>query len=484
MASSPGRQPALIWFRDDLRLADNPALSAACADDRPVALLYIVEDDRDGIRPLGEAARWWLHHSLERLAASIEKHGNRLILRRGRAKKIVPEIATSVGATTVFWNRRYGAAAEVDDKIERALKRKGIRAETHKANLLFEPDEISNRAGDPFQVYSAFWRTALSQGDPRPPLGAPRKIRSLGKKIKTETLKSLSLLPHAPDWSGGIGAAWTPGETSGTARLDAFVEDGRRNYASRRDKPGIDGTSMLSPHLRFGEVSPFQIWHQVSGRKDPITKFLSEIGWREFAFHLLGQYPAMAEQNLKSAFDNFPWDDPFSDVMWAWRRGRTGYPIVDAGMRQLWQIGWMHNRVRMIVASFLTKHLLVEWRLGEEWFWDTLVDADPANNPFNWQWVAGSGADAQPYFRIFNPVLQGEKFDPRGHYVRKYVPEIAKLPDRFLHKPWKAPPSALREAGIKLGETYPEPIVDHADARARALDAFAEMQRLSATAPR
>jgi deoxyribodipyrimidine photo-lyase len=472
-----------MWFRDDLRLADNPALSAACAGGRPVVLLYILEDRTPAVRPLGAAARWWLHHSLEHLGAGIERRGNRLILRRGHAHKIVPEIAGAIGATTVFWNRRYGPASEIDEKTGRALKRKGVAAETYKANLLFEPDEITNRAGDPFQVYSAFWRTALDHAVPRPPLKTPRKISPLRKKLETETLNSLSLLPRAPDWSDSIANTWTPGETAAMTRFDAFFEGGLRSYAMRRDEPARNGTSTLSPYLRFGEISPFQIWHRVSGRSKPAAKFLSEIGWREFAFHLLGQFPALAEQNLKQAFDSFPWDEPMSDDMWAWRRGRTGYPIVDAGMRQLWQTGWLHNRVRMIVASFLVKHLLIDWRIGEEWFWDTLVDADPANNPSNWQWVAGSGADAQPYFRIFNPVLQGKKFDPKGRYVRKYVPEIAKLPDRFIHEPWAATPLELSAAGVKLGDTYPEPIVDHAAARARALDAFAEMQRLTAAAP-
>ena len=480
MAVSPSRQPALMWFRDDLRLADNPALVAACAGERPVVLLYILDDVSPGVRPLGAAARWWLHHSLASLSASLEKRGNRLVLRRGRAAKIIPEVATAAGATRIFWNRRYGTAGELDTKIARALTRKGIAVETHKASLLHEPDEIANRAGKPFQVYSAFWRTALADGAPRPPLPAPKKIPATRTKIETDTLASLGLLPKAPDWSAGVGAAWTPGEPAATSQLNAFVEKRLSGYATRRDEPGADGSSMLSPHLRFGEISPFQVWKRVNDSGSPAAKFLSEVGWREFSYHLLGQFPALADQNIKAGFDTFPWEEPYADDVWAWRRGRTGFPIVDAGMRQLWQTGWMHNRVRMIVASFLTKHLLVDWRIGEEWFWDSLVDADPASNPSNWQWVAGSGADAQPYFRIFNPVLQGEKFDPDGTYVRKFIPEIAALPDRFIHKPWTATDRALASAGIDLGKTYPWPMVDHKAARTRALEAFSQMRRQSA----
>ena len=468
--------PALSWFRDDLRLSDNPGLAAAAARKRPVALLYVLEDGRDGTRPLGSATRWWLHHSLTSLSQDIERRGGRLIIRKGRATRIVPEIASALGATTVHWNRRYGLPASVDDKIERSLQRKKIAVETHKASLLFEPDEIRSRTGTPFQVYSAFWRAALGRGDPRPPIAATKSLTATAD-IESETIEALDLLPTAPNWATGIGAVWQPGEAVAKEMLKGFVEDRLARYAQGRDEPGIDGSSMLSPYLRFGEIGPFQIWKAISGQAAGTAKFMSELGWREFAYHALAQFPTMATDNLKDSFDAFPWEVPFADEIWAWRRGRTGYPIVDAGMRQLWQTGWMHNRVRMIVASFLTKHLLIDWRLGEEWFWDTLVDADPANNPFNWQWVAGAGLDAQPYFRIFNPVLQGEKFDPKGAYVRKWVPEIAALPDRFIHKPWKASPLELKAAGIELGKTYPEPLVDHAAARERALAAFAEMQQ-------
>jgi deoxyribodipyrimidine photo-lyase len=465
-----------MWFRDDLRVADNPALAAAALG-RPVIAVYLLDDETPETRPIGGAARWWLHHALASLSESLEARGGRLILRRGRADKALPRLAGDVDADAVFWNRRYGAAAEADARVEDALASAGIRVETHKANLLFEPDEIVSRAGKPFQVYSAFWRAALGRGEPRPPLPAPKKIPSSHLSVATETLESLDLLPRSPDWAGAIRATWQPGESAATSRLDAFVSERLSDYPDDRDRPAVEGTSELSPSLRFGEISPFQVWHAAAGKGKAAAKFLAEIGWREFSYHLLGQFPALAEENLKPAFDDFPWARPSNDILAAWQHGRTGYPIVDAGMRQLWQTGWMHNRVRMVVASFLTKHLLIDWRVGEAWFWDTLVDADPANNPASWQWVAGSGADAQPYFRIFNPVLQGEKFDPDGDYVRTFVPEIAALPDRFIHKPWQASPVELGSAGIDLGATYPEPIVDHVAARKRALAAYEKMKQ-------
>jgi deoxyribodipyrimidine photo-lyase len=471
-----------MWFRDDLRIADNPALAAASAAGRPVIAFYLLDEGTPKTRPLGGAARWWLHHALASLSQDLDGHGGRLILRRGRADVALPAFVGEVGATAVFWNRRYGPAADVDARVERALTSAGVAVETHKANLLFEPDEIVSRAGKPFQVYSAFWRIALGHGEPRPPLAAPATIPSTDLSVESDTLDSLDLLPRSPDWAGGIRETWTPGETGAMRRLKAFIEDGLSGYTTERDKPAVDGSSRLSPSLRFGEISPFQVWHAASGKGQPAAKFLAEIGWREFAYNLLGQCPALAEENLKTTFDSFPWAKPADDILSAWQRGRTGYPIVDAGMRQLWQTGWMHNRVRMVVASFLSKHLLIDWRIGEAWFWDTLVDADPANNPAGWQWVAGSGADAQPYFRIFNPMLQGEKFDSDGAYVRKFVPEVAALPDRFIHKPWQASPIELKSAGIDLGTTYPKPIVDHAAARKRALAAYETMRRTTASA--
>lgn len=477
------REPALVWFRDDLRLADNPALAEASRDGRPVLLLYVREDRTPGVRPIGAATGWWLHHSLESLAADIGRRGARLILRRGDSRKIVPAVAREAGARLVTWNRRHGTPASADRDVAAALSRSRIESRSFKANLLFDPDELAGKGGRPFRTYSAFWRAALLRGEPRPPLPAPAALVPAPAEVNSDSLDALDLLPHVSDWTVGVGAVWTPGEAAGAARLADFVAGGLAAYAERRDRPSAS-SSMLSPHLRFGEISPFQVWHAVTAVPGPGTeKFRAELGWREFAHHVLGRFPALATENVDPAFDRFPWQEPFADEMWAWRRGRTGYPIVDAGMRQLWQTGWMHNRVRMIVASFLTKHLLAPWQIGEEWFWDTLVDADPASNPFGWQWAAGSGADARPYFRILNPVLQGERFDPQGTYVRRYLPEIAALPDRFIHRPWQAPPIALAAAGISLGRDYPLPIVDHAEARRRALAAFEEMRRLSRISP-
>jgi deoxyribodipyrimidine photo-lyase len=461
---------SLLWLRDDLRLADNPALAAAIAARQPLAVAYVLDDE--STRPIGAAARWWLHHALSSLSGELARRGQTLILRRGKAGRIIPDLAREAAATRVFWNRRYGPAAPVDEAIERTLAARGVKVETFQASLLFEPDQVVSRTGTPFRVYSAFWRAALAGGEPRRPLPKPRKLPPPVAGIASDAIETLRLLPNAPDWSGGIRATWRPGEPGAAERLKAFagIVGG---YGEERDRPDEAGTSMLSPHLRFGEVSPFQVWHaagDAAPRPSPgRAKFQAELGWREFAWHVLAQFPGMARRNIRAEFDEFPWEEPYEDDMWDWRRGRTGYPIVDAGMRQLWETGWMHNRVRMIAASFLTKHLLIDWRLGEEWFWDTLVDADPASNPFNWQWVAGSGADAQPFFRIFNPVTQGEKLDPDGSYVRRYVPELARLPAKYIHAPWTAPHDVLKRAGVALSRNYPAPIVDHASARQRFL---------------
>jgi deoxyribodipyrimidine photo-lyase len=467
--------PTLLWLRDDLRLDDNPALAAACEAGSPLIVLYVLESDA-ALRPPGGAARWWLHHSLAALAAALEARGQQLVLRAGSARDIVPDLARRGGARRVVWNRRYGPAAAIDAAVESALARDGVAVSAFKANLLHEPDEIRGPGG-PMKVYSAFWRKAQAAPPPRPPIPAPTRPPPPVDGISGDRLESFALLPTAPDWADGLRETWTPGEDGAHQRLAAFVEDGIVGYATGRDFPAEPATSRLSPHLRFGEISPFRILATLGDASGSgAAKFVSELGWREFAWHVLGNFPDMASSNLRPEFDAFPWLEPTAADLDAWRKGLTGYPIVDAGMRQLWQTGWMHNRVRMVVASFLTKHLLIDWRVGEDWFWDTLVDADPANNPFGWQWVAGAGFDAQPYFRIFNPVLQGEKFDPRGAYVRRFVPEIANLPDRFIHRPREASPLELEAAGVRLGRDYPLPIIDHAFARQRALAAFEAMR--------
>jgi deoxyribodipyrimidine photo-lyase len=393
----------------------------------------------------------------------------------------VPALAAESGAGAVYWNRRYaGSDAAVDRRIEEALRERGILVETFQANVLFEPE----RSGKPFRVFTPFWRRMRAGGEPRDPLPAPDKLAP-APRLESERLDDWRLEPTRPDWAVGLRATWTPGEAAGRTKLGTFLDGGIVAYPERRDRPDIEGTSRLSPYLRFGEISPFQAWHAAKfaaaadSRLGPsVEKFLAELGWREFDYRLLQDCPDLARRNLQERFDRFPWSND-TTALRAWQEGRTGYPIVDAGMRQLWQTGWMHNRVRMIVASFLVKHLLIDWRRGETWFWDTLVDADAANNPANWQWVAGCGADAAPYFRIFNPVLQGKKFDPEGGYVRRFVPELVDLPARFIHEPWTATDLELASAGVTLGTTYPQPIVDHPAARRRALDSFAGLKKIS-----
>lgn len=475
----PHVAPSLVWFRDDLRLTDNPALHAATQQGRAVIALYVLDEESPGLRRLGGAARWWLHRSLASLAEDLETIGVPLVLRQGRAGQVLRDLAGETGVGAVYWNRRYRPAeVAVDTAVMSDLRAAGCEVVSFQANLLFEPWTMQTGSGQPFRVFTPFWKAARAKGVARAPLPTPRPVSNRAPAHRSEPLADWALLPTRPDWAGEIAAAWTPGEAAAKAGLAEFLDGALPRYARERDRPGIDGTSRMSPHLRFGEISPFQIWHATIARKNAsgVDKFLSELGWREFSWHLLHHFGDLEIRNVNQKFDAFPWRDDEAGFR-AWTRGLTGYPIVDAGMRQLWRTGWMHNRVRMVAASFLIKHLMIDWRRGEEWFWDTLVDADPANNPASWQWVAGSGADAAPYFRVFNPMLQGEKFDPAGTYVRKWVPELARLPDRWIHRPWEAPPAHLESAAVVLGETYPNPLVDHASSRRRALDAFAGLGR-------
>ncbi len=471
----------IVWLRRDLRLADNPALHAAAETGRPILPVFILDDEDAGGRRPGGASRWWLHHSLDRLAAALAERGLPLVLRRGSAADALDRLVSESGASAVYWNRRYEPwATERDGRIKDSLKKRGLDVRSFNASLLYEPWEISSKQGTPLKVFSPFWRAVQAKGDPADPLPVPDRLTAPGEPPTGDALADWSLLPTAPDWAGGLRDTWTPGEAGAAERLETFLDDRVAGYKADRDLPGVAATSALSPHLHFGEISPRQIWHAArlasevrSGEAMDrgTASFLSEICWREFSYSLLFHNPDLPDTSLKPEFEAFPWrEDP--DGLEAWRRGRTGYPIVDAGLRELWHTGWMHNRVRMIVASFLIKDLLVHWREGEAWFWDTLVDADLANNAASWQWVAGCGADAAPYFRVFNPVLQGEKFDGDGAYVRRWLPELSGLPDRMIHKPWEANPVDLDDAGITLGRTYPERIVDHAAARTRALAAL------------
>ncbi|WP_243076438.1 deoxyribodipyrimidine photo-lyase [Microbacterium sp. SS28] len=443
--------PSIVWLRDDLRLADNPALRAAVDAGGPVVVLYVLDDESPGIRPLGGAARWWLHHSLASLADRLEAKGARLVLRRGPAGRVVREAATDAGARAVFWNRRYGGAErEIDTELKTGLRADGIEVGSFAGSLLFEPWTVKTGAGTHFSVFTPFWRACLNGLPPRAPLPEPREIAGPRASISSDELADWDLLPRHPDWAGGLRETWEPGEPAARARLREFLDVDLAAYGRARDEPAAGATSLLSPRLRWGELSPHTVWHEgvAAGGGD---RFLSEIGWREFAAHTLFHFPDLATRNLRPEFDAFPWPPLDQDRLEAWHQGRTGIALVDAGMRELWRTGFMHNRVRMVAASFLIKNLAVDWRLGEQWFWDTLVDADGASNPFNWQWVAGSGADAAPYFRIFNPELQAKKFDPDGRYVKEWAPEHA-------------------------SPEPPEPIVDLGATRKAALDAYEKVK--------
>ena len=467
----------VVWLREDLRLDDQPAIAAAAA--HPTLFVYV--HDSAAARPLGGASRWWLDKSLAAFGESLASIGGRLDIVAGEAAAVIPALARHADA--VFWTRRYGRGVETDKRIKAELQARGVRCESFNGQLLREPWEVKTGAGAPFKVFTPFWRRCREMGPFEPPRAAPKRLNAApwpSDAPPRANLADLKLHPSKPDWSGGLAKAWRPGEAGAQARLTHFVDEALGAYADARDRLDWVATSRLSPHLRFGEISPRRVAAaaeaaaQKHGWDRGADKFLSELGWREFSHSLLFQSPDLATRNWSPRFDAFPWrkDDAAFD---AWRRGRTGYPVVDAASRELWATGYMHNRARLISASFLSKHLGLDWREGEAWFWDTLCDADEANNPAGWQWVAGCGADAAPYFRVFNPILQGEKFDPEGGYVRRWVPELARLDARFIHAPWKAPAAALQAAGVVLGRDYPAPIVDHERARARALAAFAEL---------
>lgn len=477
-------ESVLLWLRQDLRLADNPALDDAVRSGLPVVPVLVWAPEEEGRWAPGAASRWWLHHALADLEAQLGHLGSRLVFRRGPTVDTLLALARECGARLCVWNHRYEPAVTARDaQLREALEAAGVQVRLYHGSLLRDPATIRTAGGGPYQVFTPYWRRCLDAGEPREPLPAPRALRAPAAWPRGLTLNSLALLPRIA-WDAGLQAAWRPGTAGAHEALTAFLKTGLSSYAGQRDAPAVAGTSRLSPHLHVGTLSPHQIWHAARARlardgtaaatgADPYGR---QLLWREFAHALLHHFPRTADEPLRREYLHFPWR-PADETLTAWQQGRTGYPIVDAAMRELWHTGWMHNRARMIVASFLVKDLLLSWQEGARWFWDTLVDADLANNTLGWQWAGGCGADAAPYFRVFNPVLQGEKFDPRGTYVRRFVPELARLDVRWLHQPWRAPSPVLASAGIRLGQTYPMPLVDHAQARQRALAALKAMPR-------
>ncbi len=467
--------PVLFLFREDLRLADHPALTAAVATGRPLICLFVF----DAAERAGGARQWWLHHSLLALSADIAAAGGHLTIMAGPQNRHVLDIVSQHNVSDVFWTRRYGPDhIKMDTALKADLEQAGVTVTSLNGRLLLEPWALKTGAGGHYRVFTPFWKAMNRAGPMRAIVPTVTDINGYDGDLGGVDIAALYLLPTRPNWAQGFADMWSPGTAGALDRLADFVAAAAKTYQDDRNRPDKTGTSGLSPHLQHGEISPVQIWHAIQLAvdkgdipEDQAQVFLSEIAWREFSYSLLFHHSDLETQEINPKFAAFAWgaDDA---ALTAWQMGQTGYPIVDAGMRQLWQTGWMHNRVRMIVGSFLVKHLMIDWRAGKEWFWDTLVDADRAANSASWQWIAGCGADAAPYFRVFNPILQAKRFDPNGDYVREFVPELAGLPDKYLFAPWTAPDGVLREAGVTLGTDYPQPIVDHKFGRDRALAAY------------
>ncbi len=467
----------IVWFRRDLRLDDNKALQAAIRSGGQVLCVYIRQPDDRFAGAQGAAQAWWLHQSLISLARDIERRGNRLILATGSSMAVLQDLITTHNVDEIFWNRRYDPDGVAQDTlIKQDLKDQGLRVASFSGQLLHEPGKLLNKSGLPYKVYTPFWRAIEASGEPDLPFDGPEKIPAPQVFPDSESLDGWKLTPKNPNWAARFGEIWQPGESGAKQKLDAFIDGAIAGYKTGRDFPHQSHTSRLSPHLALGEIAPARLWHATTQlpdnvAMDDVVQFRKELVWRDFSWHLLFHHPDLASVNLNRRFDAFAWADD-SEKFDRWKKGMTGYPIVDAGMRQLWQHGWMHNRVRMVTASFLIKHLMLDWRLGERWFRSTLVDADPASNAASWQWVAGSGADAAPFYRIFSPMRQGETFDPDGEYIRAFVPELGALPNQYIHTPFDAPAEILATAGVRLGQDYPAPIVDHFLARNHALAAF------------
>ncbi|MFP4204195.1 MAG: cryptochrome/photolyase family protein [Opitutales bacterium] len=470
--------PTIIWFRNDLRLSDNPALAAAVEAGGPVIPVFIWAPEEAGDWMPGAASKWWLRQALQVLGEQFKDLGGKLILRQGDSLTELSDLIKKSGAGRVYWNRRYEAPLrKVDARIKRVLREDGIAVESFNGSLLNEPDTVATGTDKPYKVYTPYWRKVKDRPIDPPVETNLSALEFPDRYPRSVALDALGLLPSV-QWYRKLQHAWEVGEPAARKRLDAFLSGPVKDYETERNRPDHDGTSMLSPHLHWGHLSPRQVLHELAAKHDLGAKgpqvFAKEIYWREFAYNVLYHFPHTPDSPLQEKYADFPWQTDAA-LLKAWQQGRTGYPIVDAGMRQLYATGWMHNRVRMIVSSLLVKHLLQSWNDGARWFWDTLVDADLASNTLGWQWSGGCGADAAPYFRIFNPMTQGKKFDPQGHYVRKWAPELAQVPDLYIHEPWEAPPDVLEKAGIALGDDYPKPIIDHKKGRERALAALRQL---------
>lgn len=483
MTLNTNNNTTIVLIRNDLRLSDNPALYNAVERGR-IILLY-VHENHDKYWARGGASRWWLHHSLEKFQQQVIHLGGQLILLKGDTYKAIEQLVKTSGAIRVFWNRRYEPAhIQQDSAIKSQLTTKGISVTSFKASLLSEPWETLNQQNLPYRVFTAYWRNCLHNLSVSKPLPSIHQAEFHHlNNTQTLSLDELQLLDKKHQWTQGFENNWTPGEGAARVKWLSFLDSSIDTYKKNRDLPNISGTSRLSPHLAFGEISPRQIWHDIHSYRETSTNtdvatYLSEIGWREFSYYLLYHFPHIINASFNPKFKYFNWRSDISTKLKAWQTGQTGYPLIDAGMRELWHTGYMHNRVRMVAASFLCKHLLIHWKHGANWFWDTLLDADLASNTASWQWVAGCGADAAPYFRIFNPVTQGEKFDTQGEYTRHWVPELKQLPNKYLHHPWDAPKEILSSANLTLGKTYPLPMVDHRAAREIALQSYNELKLL------
>ena len=470
---------AIHWFRQDLRLSDNPALDSA-AQYETLIPIYILDEVNSGEFKMGAASKWWLHQSLTKLNESLD---GKLLVYQGNPHEILNKLIEEQEVSYVTWNRCYEPwRIDRDKEIKRNFEDKNVAVESFSASLLWEPWTISKDDGTPYRVFTPFYKKGcLNSEEPRLPAGKVDLSNLYSEDLSSDSITDLNLLPTIK-WYESFEEEWNPGEIGAEQNLNSFLDSGLLNYKEGRNFPSQEFVSRLSPHLHFGEISPNEVWYRaktkegISGIEKSLAHFHSELGWREFSYYLLYHFPDLPNKNFQEKFDIFPWQEN-EEFLALWQRGNTGCPIVDAGMRELWQTGYMHNRLRMIVGSFLVKNLLIDWRFGERWFWDCLVDADLASNSASWQWVAGSGADAAPYFRIFNPITQGLKFDPEGEYTKKYVPELRDLPNKYLFSPWEAPENILADAGIELGKNYPKPMVDLKLSRETALEAFATTKK-------